>query len=189
MLTVAFPYDDFVSEQEDQLRRNMMSDFNKGELLPDDIYIRRMDTEWWSYLKSRFEARNKPLGQRWDIPELVASIQKHTGITEGAHPCGIGVWHFRMRHYDWYIQEKLAEPHCQALRLCRKPVVVSLARSFESIGLMVTDHMPEMVALLDDKRSQIDATVARIKTEVCRDHMVHRIVDIALEHDSLCLVP
>ena len=189
MVPVAFPYDDFVTEQEDLLRTFMNSDLQNGELLPDDKYLQQMDSNWWNYFKSRFEARNKPLDQRWDIPELIASIQKHVGITEGAHPCGTGFWHFRMRHYDWYIQEKLAEPHCQALRLCRMPKTSGLNQSLKPTGLMVTDHMPEMVALLDDKRSLIDTTFARVKTEVCRDDMVSRIRDIALENGTLCLVP
>ena len=189
MLSVAFPYDDFVSELENQLRMFMKSDLINGELLPDEKYIQRMDVDWWNYFKSRFEARNKPLDQLWVIPELVASIQKYVGITEGAHPCGKGFWHFRMRHYDWYIQEKLAEPHCQALRLCRTPNIPGLDQSLRPTGLMVTDHMPEMVTLLDDKRSLIDATFARIKTEVCRDTMVSRIRDIALENGNLCMVP
>ena len=189
MLNVAFPYDDFVSELEDQLRAFMKSDLLHGELCPDGKYIQQMDTHWWSYFKSRFEARNKPLDQVWSVPELVASIQKHTGIKEGAHPCGIGVWNFRMRHFDWYIQEKLAEPHCQALRLCRTPIAPGLAHKFEPNGLVVTDHMPEMVTLLDDKRSLIDATFARIKTEVCRDDMVSRIRDVTLENGTKCMVP
>lgn len=189
MQNVVFPYDDFVSELEGKLRAFMKSDLMHGNLLPDDKYIQQMDTQWWTYLKSRFEARNKPLDQVWSVPELIASIQKHVGIAEGAQPCGTGVWHFRMRFCDWYIQEKLAEPHCQVLRLCRKPVVLGLARSFEPIGLVVTDHMPEMVTLLDDKRNLIYATFARIKTEVYRDIMVSRILDIALENGTLCLLP
>ena len=189
MLTVAFPYDDFVSEQENQLRRHMKSDLKNGALLPDEKYLQQMDTNWWNYFKSRFEARNKPLDQLWEIPEFIASIQKYVGIKDGARPCGNGFWHFRMRHYDWYIQEKRAEPHCQALRLCRMPFVPSLSRSLVPTGLMVTDHMPEMVALLDDKRSLIDTTFERIKTEVCQDNMVSRIRDIALENGTLCMVP
>lgn len=184
MVPVAFPYDDFVTELDDRLRTIMLSDLeHRGELDSDAKYIQLLDSQWWTYFRSRFEARNKPLMQIWDVQELIASMQKQVGISEGGRPCGDGFIHFRMRHHDWFLLEKKNEPDYQGLWITRTPTTQT------SLGLMVTDHTPEMLSLLDNRRSAIDASFARMKTEICRDHMVHRIVDIALEHDSLCLVP
>ena len=172
------PLDEFRVGLRNRLDATLRSELlHTGAMQADERHRELVYTEWWQYLKQRFDASFKRSTEIWAVPDLISSIQRAAGIDptlpESCRPClesddsgdGYRYWSFQMRRRRWIIREHLSEGF-QLLRI---------TWDTKARGLTLTSRTADMVILLDDKADVLDNLISERKLEIWRRFTIYNI--------------
>lgn len=172
------PLDEFRVGLRNRLDATLRSELlHTGAMQADERHRELVYTEWWQYLKQRFDATYKLSTDVWPVPELICSIQRSAGIDptlpESSRPClesndsgsEARYWTFQMRRRRWIIREHSFEGYQH----------LTISWDTKVWGLTLTNRSADMVILLDDKADAFDELIAERKMEIWRWFTLHKI--------------